>query len=460
MAIPGESIKDTSPAMPPSKPQLCDHLRFFVCPARFSPRVVLVYCYMFIGVLALLTYVMYLKHSMPTFLLGLLASTQDVIALPQASPAPQGAAADPYKVYTISAGNITAKFIPHGARLTSLLVPDRTGVPQDVVVGFDDVTQYSNDDNFYGPVVGRYANRIKNGTFTIADNEYHVPTNENDGLNSLHGGEIGYDKRNWTVTTYTNSSITFSFYDHALQGFPGDVLTHATYTVDNDEDSGSPQLTTKLVSLALTEATPTMLANHIYWNLNGFRDPNVLDDVTLQLPLSTRFIATDPILIPNGTISTVDAYGGAPDFTSPKLVGQDIDSAVDLCGAGCTGYDNCWIIDRPTGYPSDALVPALHMSSQNTGITLDVSMNTPALQIYSCNGQDGSDPVRPSQIKRARDAGFNGPTTVDKNSCVVVEPEGWIDGINQPAWGQTENQIFTPGGLPAINLAVYRFGTA
>ncbi|KAL2834917.1 galactose mutarotase-like domain-containing protein [Aspergillus cavernicola] len=434
----------------PSLLQLRDRLRFLICPARFSLRVVLVYCYIFLGVLALLTYIMYLKHSLPTALLGLLASTQHVIARPQSTP-------DPYRVYTISAGNITAKLIPHGARLTSLLVPDRKGIPQDVIVGFDDPTQYSTDDNFYGPVVGRYANRIKNGTFTVADNTFHVPKNEHDGLNSLHGGDVGYDKRNWTVTAYTNSSITFSFYDHAFEGFPGDVLTHATYTVDNNNPSGSPQLTTNLVSLALTEATPIMLANHIYWNLNAFRDPNLLHDVTLQLPLSTRFIATDSILIPNGTISTVDAYNGALDFTSPKLVGADINSAVDLCGANCTGYDNCWLVDRPTGYSADAVIPALYMSSQNTGISLEVSTNMPAIQIYSCNGQDGSDPVRPSQIQRNRDAGFNGPTTVDKNTCVVVETEGWIDGINQPAWGQLGSQIFTPGGPPAVNHAVYKF---
>ncbi|KAL3482303.1 galactose mutarotase-like domain-containing protein [Aspergillus californicus] len=431
-----------------------------LCPARFSPRVVLLYCWIFLGLFTLLTYFMYFRHLLPAVVLGFLASTQDVTALPQPSPTPSPSpSADPYHVYTISANNITANLIPHGARLTSILVPDRDGALQDVIVGFDDPTQYSNDDNFYGPVVGRYANRIKNGTFNIAENTYHIPKNENDGLDTLHGGEIGYDKRNWTVTAYTDSSITFSFYDHALQGFPGDVLTHATYTVDNNNPLGLPQLTTKLVSLALTDPTPIMLANHIYWNLNAFRDANLLDDVTLQLPLSTRFIATDSILIPNGTISTVDAYNGAPDFTSPKLVGADINDAVGLCGADCTGYDNCWLVDRPTGYSNDALVPAVLMSSQNTGISLEVSTNQPAIQIYSCNGQDGSDPVKPSQIQRNRRAGFDGPTTVDKNTCLVVETEGWIDGINQPEWGQLENQIFTPGGIPALNLAVYRFGT-
>ncbi|KAL2859858.1 aldose epimerase family protein [Aspergillus lucknowensis] len=438
-------------------PQLRDHLRFLICPARFSFRVVLVYCYIFAGVLAVSLYVMHLKHSVPSFLVGLLAS-QGVAAVPgHTSPPPNHD--DPYKVYTISAENITAKFIPHGARLTSLLVPDREGRPQDVIVGFDDVSLYSKDDNYFGPVVGRYANRIKNGTFTVAGNEYHIPKNENDGLDTLHGGDVGYDKRNWTVTAHTESSITFSFYDHALEGFPGDVLTHATYVVDNDNPDGLPQLTTKLVSLALTEATPIMLANHIYWNLNAFRDPNILDDVTVHLPLSTRFIATDGILIPNGTISTVDAYDGAPDFTSPKLVGADIDSAAGLCGTDCTGYDNCWLIDRPADYAADSVVPALHMSSASTGISLEVSTNAPAIQLYSCNGQDGSDPIRGSQVRRNKEQGYDGLTTLDQYACMVVETEGWIDGINQPGWGQLENQIFTPGGPPALNLAVYRFGT-
>ncbi|KAL4809995.1 galactose mutarotase-like domain-containing protein [Aspergillus unguis] len=434
-----------------------DHLRFLVCPARFSPRVVVLYCYIFIGVLVLLTYTMYLKQSVPAFLLGFIASSGHVAALPQASsaPTPQGPA-DPFKVYTISADNITAKFIPHGARLTSLLVPDRDGVAQDVVVGFDDTTKYGNDSNFFGAVVGRYANRIKNGTFTIDNQEYQIPTNENDGADTLHGGDIGYDHRNWTVTAHTNTSITFSFYDRALENFPGDVLTHATYVVDNNNPEGVPQLTTKLVSLALTDATPIMLANHIYWNINAFRDKNVLEDVTLQLPLSTRFIATDDILIPNGTINTVDAYNGAADFTSPKLVGADIDDAEGLCGTDCTGYDNCWIVDRPTGYSNDALVPAVRQASRNTGITLEVTTNQPAVQIYSCNGQDGSDPIKPSQIKRNKDAGIDGLTTLDQYGCLVVETEGWIDGINQPGWGQ--EQVYSPAGLPAVNFAIYKFG--
>lgn len=143
----------------------------------------------------------------------------------------------PFTVYTLTAENITAKFIPYGARLTSLLVPDRSGNVQDIVLGYDNATQYAIDTatnhTYFGPIVGRYANRIKNGTFTIDGNAYHVPENEHGGLDTLHGGKVGYDQRNWTVTAQSNDSITFSFLDVALQGFPRTVYTQATYTVSS-----------------------------------------------------------------------------------------------------------------------------------------------------------------------------------------------------------------------------------
>ncbi|GES61868.1 galactose mutarotase-like protein [Aspergillus terreus] len=378
-------------------------------------------------------------------------------------------AEDPFKVYTISADNITAKLIPYGARLTSLLVPDRNGDVQDIVVGFDDPKQYRANDlgdhNYFGPVVGRYANRIKNGTFSVDGKEYHIAKNEKGGYDTLHGGKVGYDQRNWTVTSHTKDSVTFTLLDQGLEDFPGDVITHATYSVETkvtpENPDGLPQLTSKLISLALTEATPIMLSNHIYWNLNGFKKENILDDVTLQLPLSKRIIGTDSILIPNGDLLDVDtAYNGAADFTSPKLVGQDIKDADGLCGAGCTGYDNCFIVDRPASYASaNSIVPILRMSSKATGISMEVATNQQALQIYSCNGLKGTIPVKASQLKRNKEEGIKGAEVINKYGCLVVETEGWIDGINQPQWGQLPDQIYSPNTGPAVNWATYQFGT-
>ncbi|KAF9893137.1 hypothetical protein FE257_012548 [Aspergillus nanangensis] len=372
---------------------------------------------------------------------------------------------DPFKVYTISAKGITAKLIPYGARLTSLLVPDRDGKVQDVVVGYDDPKQYVKDTetvhSYFGPVVGRYANRIANGTFTIDGHEYHIPKNEK-GVSTLHGGKVGYDIRNWTVKAHTKSSITFMLEDHKWEGFPGDVDSYATFSVDAEttpeNPNGLPQLTSSLVAHALTDPTPIMLSNHIYWNLNGFKKENVLEDTFLQLPLSKRFIGTNSALIPNGTILEVaDAYNGSPDFTIGKLVGQDIKDTEGLCGADCSGYDNCFIVDRPPQYAAvNSVVPVLRMNSSTTGISLEVATDQQAVQIYSCNGQNGSIPIKPSQAKRNKEEGIKGAKGVNQHGCIVIETEGWIDAINNPEWAQ--DQIFTPGH-PAINYATYQFGT-
>ncbi|KAF4769642.1 hypothetical protein HAV15_011646 [Penicillium sp. str.  len=360
------------------------------------------------------------------------------------SPSATGSNADHFKSYTIKAENITAKLIPYGARLTSLLVPDRDGNVQDVVVGYDDPKEYLHDSEtnrtFFGAVVGRYANRIKNGTFTIDDNTYHSPS-------------------------HSESSITFTLLDQGFEKFPGDVITHATFSVSTEKTQsnpkGLPQLTSKLVALSLTEKTPIMLANHIYWNLNAFKESNVLKDTTLQLPLSQRFVGGDSILIPNGTIHDVEnTYQGALDFTSPKLIGKDIEKTYDLCGAGCTGYDTCFLVDRPSTYASNSLATVLSASSSSTGISLDVATNQAALQIYTCSGQNGSIATKKSQAKRNKDDGGDaGATHVNKYGCFVVETEDWIDGINNPGWGRIPYEVFGPDDGPAVNWATYQFGT-
>ncbi|RAH72866.1 aldose epimerase family protein [Aspergillus aculeatinus CBS 121060] len=442
-------------------PQLLGCFRSTLCPARITPRILFLYCCLCLVITTLLGIRMHLKSYLSTALYGLPVLSQAAVAVTTTT--------DPFKAYTISAKNISATLIPYGARLTSLKVPDRNGNFQDVVVGYDDPKRYLQDTEtnrtFFGAVVGRYANRIKNGTFSIGTEEYHIPENENGGKDTLHGGPLGYDGRNWTVTAYSNSSITFTLVDRAFEDFPGDVITHATFSVQteatNENPEGLPQLTTKLVALALTETTPIMLANHIYWNLNAFKNETILDDTWLQLPLSKRLIGTDGILIPDGSILDVNtAYNGSADFTAGKLVGQDIDEAVHLCGSNCTGYDNCFIVDRPTQYTaSNSIVPIVRLNSSTTGISLEVATNQQALQIYSCNGQNGTIPIKDSQIKLNKEEGIDGAEYVNKYGCLVIETEGWIDGINNPEWGQLSDQIYSPETGPAVNYATYRFGT-
>ena len=356
---------------------------------------------------------------------------------------------------TISAPGINASFIPYGARITNLFVNDRNGDPQDVVLGYDNGTAYLNDTEtvhtYFGPVVGRYANRIKNGTFTVDGITSHIPENENSGHDTLHGGTVGYDQRNWTVVEANASSITFSLLDQGFEGFPGTIITYATYTV-----SAGPQWTSRLVSIPLDEPTPIMLANHVYWNLDAFTnpsDPTILNN-TLYMPYSDRYIEIDNIEVPNGTIGIVnDTF---LDFTSPKQIGRDIDNAVNACGLGCTGYDNAFIIDRPRySAPEATDLSLLTLSSNVTGIQLDVRTNQQSLQIYTCNNIALMANI---PVKQSQQHSTNGSiTTVPKYGCVVIETQQWIDGINNPQWGQDQYQIYTVDSEPAVVFAQYDF---
>ncbi|CAF9914194.1 MAG: hypothetical protein ALECFALPRED_009492 [Alectoria fallacina] len=353
--------------------------------------------------------------------------------------------------YTISAPGINASFIPYGARLTNLLVPDKNGNPQDVVLGYDSGTTYLNDTEtdhtYFGAVVGRYANRIKNGTFTVQGVTSHIPENEHGGEDTLHGGNVGYDQRNWTVVSSNSSSITFSLLDLGYEGFPGNVITYATYTV-----SSGPIWTSRLVSIPLDEPTPIMLANHVYWNLDAFSNPSdltILND-TLHMPYSARYVQIDNIEVPNGTIGIVN--GSSLDFTSPKQIGRDILDAVDDCGLNCTGYDNAFILDRPRySAPEATDISVLTMYSNVTGIQLDVYTNQQSLQLYACDNLNGTIPVKMSQQHG------NGTSYVPKYGCLVIETQQWIDGINNPQWGQDQYQIYTPTTQPAVNYAQYEF---
>ncbi|EEH39914.1 aldose 1-epimerase [Paracoccidioides lutzii Pb01] len=377
---------------------------------------------------------------------------------------------DPFKPYVISAKNIEATLVPYGATLTSLLVNDRDDNQQDIVVGYDDPKQYKIDTKtnhtYFGCVVGRYANRIKNGSFELGGVKYNITKNENKDSQTLHGGKIGYDQRPWTVVNHTKTSATFSLLDTGFEGFPGDVITYATYSVSSSRTDGNRKgetiLTAKTVSLALTEKTPIMLSNHIYWNLNGFKKSDVLEDTTLHLPLSKRFIAIDSSSIPTGELAGVaTTFDGALDFTKPKLIGKDIFSAKN-CGANCTGYDNAFIINRPNNETDctstfEKMDVSLSMESSTTGISMQVTTNQKAIQIYSCNGQNGTIPVKNSQVQRNQKGG-GGVDMINKYGCVVIETEGWIDGISNPKWNQDQYQIYSPDTGPAVNWVRFTFG--
>ncbi|CEH13276.1 galactose mutarotase-like protein [Ceraceosorus bombacis] len=357
----------------------------------------------------------------------------------------------PANVVRISAedDSIRAGFIPYGATLVELWVRDRDGAWRDVVLSFDNTTNYLTDPihpNF-GPTVGRYANRIKNGTFTANNQTYYVPRNEN-GKNSLHGGDVGYDRSPFVVESFNATSIVFAHVDpDGFQGFPGQVDSRVIHTLQ-------PNATWAISMSANVSApqdiqTPILLSSHVYWNLDAYADGSnstILDHV-LHMPHADKYIQTDSDLIPTGP--RPDVSGTPFDFLQPTPFRRNFDNSTGICGANCTGWDSCfWQSNEPARDE-----PQLEMYSPRSGIKLSLTTDQPAFQIYTCSGI--SSPAKGS-LPRKRSHGGDGTLAeiYENHSCVVIEAEGLIDAINNPDWNV--DQLYS-ASKPYTWAAEYRF---
>lgn len=245
--------------------------------------------------------------------------------------------------------------------------------------------------------LGRYANRIKNSTFTINGQTFKVKPNENNGQDTLHGGPNGWDYRQFEVIAQKPNAITFAITDpDGSEGFPGTVRSYISYAV-------TPNRWHMRMNATSTKWTPIMLSSHVYWNLDGFQNPNSQTalDHNLWLPFSGQRVDVDGILIPTGTILP-NQPGSVNDFwTRPKKIGADLNKPelVNNCGTGCTGYDNCWLVNRnqygwdeANGRSADKWwrsEPVASLSSDWSGIQVDIYSDQEAFQVYSCNGQNG-----------------------------------------------------------------------
>ncbi|KAF2258161.1 galactose mutarotase-like protein [Lojkania enalia] len=355
--------------------------------------------------------------------------------------------------YELSAEGIRALFIPYGASITNLFINDTHGIERDIVLGFDNASHYSIDPfhPHLGGVPGRYANRIKNSSFVIDGMEYNVTPNENYNNDTLHGGPDGWDYRNFTVVAHTSDSITFSIVDpDGKEGFPGEVVSYITYTL-------SPYAWyIKMVALATTKKTPIMLTSHTYWNLDGFANPDTPTALnhTLSLPFSGQRVGVDGILIPDGTILPNIRYSVNDFWSGPKQIGTNFPSPDLLgnCGTNCTGYDNCYLVNRAQKGSYDWHThPVATLASSWSGIQVDIYSEQEAFQFYSCGGQNGTLPIKSTQGLEDR------PRVVEQYGCVVLEVQDWIDAINHPEWQRQNKQVFGPGDKPYVLEAAYVF---
>lgn len=311
-----------------------------------------------------------------------------------------------------------------GARIVALYTPDRNGQSADIVLGFDNIDDYIDERMYLGCIVGRYANRINKGKFSIDGKEYTLYLN--DGNNTLHGGNKGFDKKVWEAKQEGNSLVMTYLSPDGEEGYPGNLSVKKTYTLtDNNELKMEYEATTD-------RPTIINLSNHSYFNLKGEGDTTILDH---YLMANAGYITpVNSELIPTGEIVPV---AGTPfDFTNGKKIGKDIDAADEQLAFG-KGYDHNWIINKDT---AGALTLAVKLWEETTGRVLEIYTTEPAFQFYSGNFMDGS-------VK-----GKSGKPYY-KRSALAIEPQHYPDSPNHPDFPTT---VLKPGEK-YMQLSVFKF---
>ena len=336
-----------------------------------------------------------------------------------------GHAADERPVGLVTLGNegLRVGLTNYGARMLSIEAPDRDGRHDHVLLGFDRADMILRGGSF-GAVLGRYANRIAKGRFTLDGETYHLSVN--DGENTLHGGKQAFAKRFWTLAARTATSATFTFVSaDGDQGFPGAVTATATYTLEADALRLELDATT-------TKPTPINLSAHPYFNLAG-ADALDVNDHELQVD-AAHFLPTDKQQIPTGDVAPV--AGTVFDFRTPVTIGTRVrDSDAQLLVA--RGVDHCFVLDAP-----GTMRRAARLTHRASGRVLELETDRDGLQVYTGNSLDGSL------------VGHGG--TYRQTAGLAFEAQAYPDAPNHPSFPST---ILRPGERFSATI-VYRFSVA
>jgi aldose 1-epimerase len=295
-------------------------------------------------------------------------------------------------LFSLKNGDIEMSVTNFGARIVSLRIPDRQGEYADVVLGFESIDDYLNaNEPFHGATIGRVANRIADGKFTLDGTEYTLPINNE--TNQLHGGEGGFHNVVWEVKVANDTSIVMSYLSEDEEmGYPGNLNVEVTYRL-------SPANELLISYEAVTDKrTPVMLTNHAFFNLGG-EGSGTINDHVLEIN-ADRFIVVDSTLIPTGEIAEVN--GTVLDFRKPKRVGEDLPKQSEnqhLRNGG--GYDHNWILDKD--YPGKMSFAGSILEPES-GRKLTVYTEEPVLLFYGGNFLDGSDTGKAGKPFKYREA--------------------------------------------------------
>lgn len=316
-----------------------------------------------------------------------------------------------------------------GGKVVSIFAPDKNGVMADVNLGFKSIDEYLKLKNEYGALIGPYANRIGNATFTIDSTTYQLPANDHG--NCLHDGPVGFKNRIWDATeavTDDGQSVTMSLESPDGEfGYPGNKTVKVTYTLTDANEL-------KIDYWAVTDkACPFNLTNHAYFNLRGEGNGDILGHVLYLDADSTTVI--DQELIPTGVIASIK--GTDLDFTTPTGIGERIASTYEPMVIG-KGYDHNYILNKDQHAGEMTLAGSLY--EPESGRFMEIYTTEPAIQFYSGNFQDGSLTGK-----------YGKPFAFRTGLC--LETQHYPDSPNHPNF---PNTVLMPGDT-LTSTTIYKF---
>lgn len=332
----------------------------------------------------------------------------------------------PVYLYTLTNRHgIKIRITNYGGIITHIITPDKNGKFGDIALGYDSLKGYLEETPYFGAIVGRYANRIAKGRFTLDGKTCQLATNN--GSNALHGGIKGFDKVIWDASESSDTSCVSLHLSYLSrdgeEGYSGNLKVRVNYTLSDDDEF------TTLIEAETDKPTPVNLCNHSYFNLSEC-DTNILGHLlTLH---AERYTVVNDELIPTGELRPVKST--VMDFMTPQAIGERIDK---VPGAPPGGYDHNYVLVKNPG----ELSPAATLADPVSGRRLEIFTTQPGVQFYSGNFLDGTITGKGGRIYK-------------KHWGLCLETQHFPDSPNQPAF---PNTILRPGEKYS-ETTVYRFG--
>ena len=333
-------------------------------------------------------------------------------------------------LYQLKNEKIEVYITNYGARIVSLLSPDREGIMGDVVLGFKSIADYQKAKTpYHGCLIGRYGNRIAKGKFKLNGATYELPINNNE--NHLHGGPDGFHNQVWEVIAVNQNSIVMTYVSKdGEMGYPGNLTVEVTYAINGNELSIAYKANTD-------KATPVNLTNHAFFNLAGEAKGSINDH--LLMINASHFTPVDEGLIPLGEIQSVE---DSPfDFRRAKTIGRDLNQQVsDIQLSRGGGYDHNFVLDKES---QGSMSFAARVVDPKSGRQMDIFTEEPGMQFYGGNFMDGSD------------VGKYG-TKFEYRASFALETQHYPDSPNQPKFPST---ILNPGETYQTK-SIYKFSNS